>query len=373
MSKKRRNEPEDDLIDLDEVDLDEEDEDTAYRDEDINLDEEEDDLDDEADEDGHYKKKSIDLANLPIWVHGIIIGIILLIFAASAWALYRWNTGTKITFSKTDDISQYEVERLDNVFYLTAEDLEGHEDDGVNTILCLGNDSFTYNSGESGLAQQIAEKTDSVVYNAGFPSSCVSVRNVVYDSSYPLDMFSFYNITKDIVSGDFSGALEAAGTMEDSTYYQSVDLLQNLDMSTVDMLVIMYDAQDYLNQRAGRDFNDADNPITFMGAYHAGIKAIREAYPYIRIVVMSPTMCYAYTSEGQIVCGDTYDFGNGALPTYLQHIIDTCEELGVTFVDNYYGTVDVDNSDDLLLDNIHMNEECISIIANHFAQLIFNK
>ena len=311
--------------------------------------------------------------NLPWWVHAIIIGIIVLIIAGSVWALYRWNTGTKITFDKTEDMSIYEVERLDNVFYLTAEDLEGHEDDGVNTILCLGNDAFTYVAGENSLSSKIASLTGSTVYNAAFPSSCVSLRTATYDSSYPLDLFSFYNVTQAMVSGDYSEMAAAAASMEDSTYSQSVEVLQNIDMESVDMIVIMYDAQDYINQRAGRDFNDADNPITFMGAYHAGLSALREAFPYIRIVVMSHTMCYAYTSEGQIVSGDTYDFGNGALPTYLQHIIDTCEELGITFVDNYYGTVDESNSDEMLVDNIHMSDACLDIIAEHFTELLFGE
>ncbi|MCR4832053.1 MAG: SGNH/GDSL hydrolase family protein, partial [Butyrivibrio sp.] len=327
---------------------------------------------DEDYDDEPGRRKRIDLANLPWWVHAAILGTIALIIGASAWALYRWNTGEKITFTKTDDMSQYETERLDNVFYLTSEDLEGHVDDGVNTILCLGNDAFTYNSGDKGLASRIAALTDSTVYNAAFPLSCVSLRTATYDSSYPMDLFSFYNVTQAMVSGDFSDMEAAAAAMDDSTYSQSVDVLQNIDMDSVDMIVIMYDAQDYLNQRAGRDFNDADNPITFMGAYHAGLTALREAFPYIRIVVMSHTLCYAYTSEG-VVSGDTYDFGNGALPTYLQHIIDTCEELGVTFVDNYYGTVDESNSSELLVDTIHLSDDCVELIAEHFKELLFGE
>jgi len=327
---------------------------------------------DEDYDDEPGRRKRIDFANLPWWVHAAILGTIALIIGASAWALYRWNTGEKITFTKTDDMSQYETERLDNVFYLTSEDLEGHVDDGVNTILCLGNDAFTYNSGDKGLASRIAALTDSTVYNAAFPLSCVSLRTATYDSSYPMDLFSFYNVTQAMVSGDFSDMEAAAAAMDDSTYSQSVDVLQNIDMDSVDMIVIMYDAQDYLNQRAGRDFNDADNPITFMGAYHAGLTALREAFPYIRIVVMSHTLCYAYTSEG-VVSGDTYDFGNGALPTYLQHIIDTCEELGVTFVDNYYGTVDESNSSELLVDTIHLSDDCVELIAEHFKELLFGE
>lgn len=334
-------------------------------------DEDSEDYDEDFD-DEPGRRKRIDLANLPWWVHAAILGTIALIIGASAWALYRWNTGEKITFTKTDDMSQYETERLDNVFYLTSEDLEGHVDDGVNTILCLGNDAFTYNSGDKGLASRIAALTDSTVYNAAFPLSCVSLRTATYDSSYPMDLFSFYNVTQAMVSGDFSDMEAAAAAMDDSTYSQSVDVLQNIDMDSVDMIVIMYDAQDYLNQRAGRDFNDADNPITFMGAYHAGLTALREAFPYIRIVVMSHTLCYAYTSEG-VVSGDTYDFGNGALPTYLQHIIDTCEELGITFVDNYYGTVDESNSSELLVDTIHLSDDCVELIAVHFKELLFGE
>ena len=36
-----------------------------------------------------------------------------------------------------------DVEVLDSIIPLAPDKLEGHEDDGVTTILCLGNDPFS--------------------------------------------------------------------------------------------------------------------------------------------------------------------------------------------------------------------------------------
>ena len=88
---------------------------------------------------------------------------------------------------------------------------------------------------------------------------------------------------------------------------------------------------------------------------------------------MSFPMCYAYDSSGSLVNGDMYDFGNGRLTTYLQFMIDVSGATGVSFVDNYYGTIHEDNSSEWLLDNIHVNAACNEHMADHFITAIYGK
>ncbi|WP_292145609.1 hypothetical protein, partial [Butyrivibrio sp.] len=135
--------------------------------------------------------------------------------------------------------------------------------------------------------------------------------------------------------------------------------------------VIFYNAQDYLNLRVGMNPDNDSDPVTFSGALNAGIKLIQEKYPFIRIVCMSFPMCYAYDSSGQLVSGDRYDFGNGKLTTYLQFMIDVSGATGVSFVDNYYGTIHEDNSSTWLLDNVHVNADCNAYMADHFVRVIY--
>ena len=86
---------------------------------------------------------------------------------------------------------------------------------------------------------------------------------------------------------------------------------------------------------------------------------------------MSFPMCYAYDNSGALVSGDRFDFGNGRLTTYLQFMIDVSGATGVSFVDNYYGTIHEDNSSSWLLDNIHVNADCNAFMADHFIRVIY--
>ncbi len=309
---------------------------------------------------------------IPIWVHLLVIGLIIAVIAFVAIKLSIWNKGFTIDTSDVD-ASEFDVEVEDQIFVLTEDKLEGHEDDGEENILVLGNDTLTFDASETGICEQIAKKTGANVINAGFPSSNIALKNAEYQDSYPLDRFSFYNIANCISTGDFSEMLETANTYEDYAYSFYTYNLSGTDFSKLDTIVIYYDATDYINLRPGRNPDNPDDPMTYMGALSSGIKKIQEKYPYIRIVCMSFTFCYAYDTDGVLKNGDRVDFGNGKLTTYRQHMIDVCGDRGVSFIDNYYGTIDEGNSEDFLLDNIHVNQDGNEHIAAHFAEAIYEK
>ena len=307
---------------------------------------------------------------IPIWVHIILIAIIVGVLAFSGIKLWRWNQGTAKTEGVTGE--SYEVEVLDQIFLLSEDKKAGHEEDGTETILFLGNDSLTYDTSETGVTSQVQSKlAGSNCINAGFPASTVALKNAEYTDDYALDAFSFYNVAKCIYDEDFDQLIEKSTLFEDSRYDKSAETLRDLDFNTVDTLVIFYNAQDYLNLRVGMNPDNDSDPVTFSGALNAGIKLIQEKYPFIRIVCMSFPMCYAYDSSGQLVSGDRYDFGNGKLTTYLQFMIDVSGATGVSFVDNYYGTIHEDNSSTWLLDNVHVNADCNAYMADHFVRVIY--
>ncbi len=319
------------------------------------------------DDDRSQKKGGV-----PIWVHFAVLGLIVLVIAFVAFKLNKWNQGFSIDTSDVD-ASEYDVEVLDQIFVLPADKLEGHEDDGEETILVLGNDAVTYDLSETGICSQIAKKTDATVINAGFPGSTIALKNAEYQDSYALDRFSFSHVVDCIEAEDYSSMLDAATRFEDFAYSVNTGHLAQVDFGRVDTLVIYYDASYDNNLRLRLFPSDGQDPVTYMGALSRGIKKIQQKYPYIRIVCMSLTFCYAYDSEGTLKNGDRVDFGNGKLTTYLQHMIDTCGDCGVSFVDNYYGTIDEGNSSEYLLDNIHVNQACNEHIAKHFAEAIYGK
>ena len=84
--------------------------------------------------------------------HIIIIVAILLIAVFSVYRLMRWNQGTTVEESEVEvDPSAFDIETLDMIIPMDASRLEGREDDGETTILCIGNNPFADLRGEGGL------------------------------------------------------------------------------------------------------------------------------------------------------------------------------------------------------------------------------
>ncbi len=306
-------------------------------------------------------------------IHLILLAAIALIVGFSGYRLYKWNKGVPSDYDPDYQTTDFDTEAMDNIIPLAPDKLEGHEDDGVTTILCLGDDPFSLERGEGGLSEQIAAKTGASVYNGSFTGTTIAAQFEDYNDGYILDAFSFSYVAQSLASGNFDLMKTAATYSYDESFAENTAMLESLDMNTVDMLCIMYDASDYINKRPCDDPNDPYAIITYTGALRAGITAIQEAYPHIRIVVMSHTFCHNINEEGNFENGDRVDLGHGTLSHYLQKELDATSECGVSFIDNFYGSINEDNYLDYMTDYIHLNDAGRELVASRFVQCIFPK
>lgn len=306
-------------------------------------------------------------------IHLILLAVIVLIVIFCAVKLYIWNKGVPSDYDPNRQTTDFDTEAMDYIIPLAPDKLEGREDDGVTTILCLGDDPFSLDQGPGGLAEQIAAKTGTTVYNGSFTGTTMAVQFEDYNDGYILDAFAFVNVAKSLASGNFDLMRTAASYSFDQAFPQTVSTLESIDMNTLDMICIMYDGSDYINKRPCEDPNHPDNPQTYTGALRSGIQAIQEAWPHIRIVVMSHTFCHNVNAEGNFENGDRVDLGHGTLSHYLQKELDTTSELGVSFIDNFYGSINEDNYLDYMTDYIHFNDAGRELLATRFAECIFPK
>lgn len=304
-------------------------------------------------------------------IHIIILGAIVLIVGFSAYRLYKWNQGVPSDYDPDYQTTDFDIEAMDSIIPLAPDKLEGHEDDGMTTILCLGDDPFSLNQGEGGLAEQIALKTGATVYNGSFTGTTMASQNPSYQDWYFLDAFSFSFVAQSLASGDFDTMKQAAAYSYDEAFPRTTEMLASLDMNSIDIICIMYDGSDYINKRPCDDPNAPYDIITYTGALRAGVTAIQEAYPHIRIVVMSHTFCHTINEEGNFENGDRIDLGNGTLSHYLQKELDACMDCGVSLIDNFYGSVNEDNYLDYMTDYIHLNDDARELLADRFVQCIF--
>lgn len=321
--------------------------------------------------DSRQKNMPKEQKHFHVSIHLVLLAAIVLIAGFSAYRLYIWNKGVPSDYDPNYQTTDFDTEAMDNIIPLAPDKLEGHEDDGVTTILCLGDDPFSLDRGENGLSELIAAKTGAVVYNGSFTGTTIAAQLDEYNDGYIMDAFSFSYIAKSLASGDFELMKTAANYSYDEAFPENTAMLASLDMNAVDLICIMYDASDYINQRPCDDPNDPYSIVTYTGALRAGITAIQEAYPHIRIVVMSHTFCHNINAEGNFENADRVDLGHGTISHYLQKELDATSECGVSFIDNFYGAINEDNYLDYMTDYIHFNDAGRNLLADRFVQCIF--
>lgn len=336
----------------------------------INGAEETDEITEES-EDTERTEERTDTKKPNINIHVILLCVIVLIVGFSAYRLYRWNIGVPSDYDPNYQTTDFDIEAIDSIIPLAPDKLEGHVDDGVTTILCLGDDPFSLEQGDGGLAEQIAAKTGATVYNGSFTNTTIASQNPTYQDWYYLDAFSFSYVAQSLASGDFDLMTNAAAYSYDEAFPRTTAMLASLDMSSVDIICIMYDGSDYINRRPCDDPNAPYDIITYTGALRTGIEAIQEAYPYIRIVVMSHTFCFYVNEEENFENGDRVDLGNGTLSHYLQKELDVTMDCSVSFIDNFYGSINEDNYLGYMTDYIHFNDAGRELLADRFVQCLF--
>lgn len=303
-------------------------------------------------------------------LHIVLLSAIVIIVVVCAYKLYKWNKGKPSDYDPNFQTTEFDVEVLDSIIPLAPDKKKEHEDDGVTTILCLGNDPFSLDKGEKGLAQQIAAKSGATVYNGALTGTTIGATQEIYNDGYWMDALSLSYLAKGIASGDFSIIEAAAYCSYDPDFVPTVQMLEGLDMEKIDIICIMYDGIDYINKIPSDDPNDPYPIVAYTGALRTAITALQEAFPYIRIVVMSHTFCHSINEEGNFQNGDRVDLGHGTLSHYLQKELDVTLDCGVSWIDNFYGSINEDNYLDYMTDYIHINEAGKELLAQRFVDCI---
>lgn len=280
-------------------------------------------------------------------IHIILITLIVVILGVSGYELYKWNHGERIEIDPNADTSEFDVEVLDEIIAMNPADYEGHKFDDETTVLLLGNGEVAFTRDDAdGIAKQIADGAGATVYNAAFPYPTLATRNLaMIEQNYPDDIYSLTYLADAICTGDFSEIDRVTQTYHgDGNFTQdAVKILKNVDYDNLDVIVIMYDASDYFENRAIENPKDDEERCTIVGSLNYSIRRIHQTYPYVRIIVSSLYYTEGKNDDGSPYDPDILDRGNGTLSNYFYNELNTCVDLSVSFLDNFYGTINQDN------------------------------
>lgn len=305
--------------------------------------------------------------------HIVISAFILLAIAGTVFFIAKWARGVDSTYDRDAIEGGYDIEILDRVYYMYPEDLGNHTPNDPKTVLCFGNAPFADDrSSTNNLCSLIAEETGANVINLSIPDSYLSMNSPEGNITDPLDYYTFYFLTcfavledKDQLISDYDRLARGQSEIGDTV----VDYLCDVDLNTVDSVVLMYDAADYLIGRIKETPEQVDNPRTFCGNMFAGIELLQATYPHIQIIVMSPTYAYAIDENGEYTSSDIIKVEGESLSSYAITQLNLCQVAEVTFIDNIYGTVHADNADEYLTDNVHLNVKGRKLVAERFSEI----
>lgn len=189
-----------------------------------------------------------------------------------------------------------------------------------------------------------------------------------------MDIFNFYWLchlaVNDIIDEKYMEGLNVLGDNAPPEAMEIYNTLNTLDFSTVDAIAIMYDASDYLAGHEMYSDTNYTDIVQFTGNLEAGIELLREAYPHIRIIVLSPPYAFGLDENGNYVSSDIQRYGWDVLSTYVIKQYQSCSSRSVTFVDNLYGTITQDNASEYLTDHLHLNVNGRKLVAQRFVNAL---
>ena len=319
-------------------------------------------------------KKTAKKKKTGINFHVILLVLIALVFVVIAFKLLFWDKRQHHnTDLENDTTLSFDTEALDSIVPLDSSDTSEKKIDEDLRILFVGNGSLADDkASDTNLANIVQAKTGATVYNCAISDSYMSMQNSTYRTKYPYDAFSFYFLCTLFTTGNtetVSWAERDLGTLPQDAA-ESIDLLQSIDYSQLDILCVYYDAADYLDQRPIINFDNEGDPTSFCGALHSGIQLVKEQYPHVRIIVMSPSYAYVVDENGNYTSPFQTDILADTLSIYVGLEAQTCMGDNVSFVDNFYGSIYEEIADEYLKDSILLNEKGHELLADRFLEAL---
>lgn len=296
--------------------------------------------------------------------HILILIAVILMAVIAIWRINVWNKGVESDYDPNEDTSEFDIETEDYIVPLLDDAKKQQVDDGVETVLILGNNPMAINNDGTGVADKIRSLTDANIVNAAIYGSSVAKKNLEFTENYLEDAFSFSWMCYCIAHDDFLLQRNAAdGIGDDGVIREAIDELDNLDFKTVDTIIIQYDGRDYELGYPSASIYDDEIPCSVAGSLHQGIQYLQVTMPQARIIVSSPYYYFIEDPDKEhtyIPCteaingqkgGDVDEFSYGNLGDYVISMKAIAVGDGVSFVDNYFGTITEDNYATMLKDD----------------------
>lgn len=244
-------------------------------------------------------------------------------------------------------------------------------------IVVLGDSIMGNVRDDTSIPAKLEQALGVKVYNGAFGGTCASRTNEAMEASFVSDNLCLAALADTIASQDF-GVLHASVAYgmkykeinrQVLPYFEeSVNRLENLDFKKTEILVLAYGTNDYTK---AVKLDNSENPYdtgTFGGSLRNSIELLKETYPDMQIVLVTPIYCILFSQEESYDCTEK-DFGSGYLEDYVQLLLQIGREYNLPVIDNYHNSgICLENWKEYLEDGMHPNEDGRELLAAQMAE-----
>ena len=311
----------------------------------------------------------------------VMISAILIIIGVVATMLIRWQKGIDLTITEEDLTEDYDIESEDFYSVFNPYNVDGYVDDGELNIVILGDQTIYNYNDETGIANLIAEKTGANVTALSLPDTKIALTNPGFTLEQAEDAFNLYYLTLSICGGkhgSYDLQDSAINYIEDNEIYREyVRALREIDFSKVDIMILSYGLNDYL--QASRNTGDevySEQPYGTMdslsGSLDSSLQNLNERFPAMQIIISSPSFCIVKDEDGNEIGADLYNPGNGSLGDYVAFTKGVAQSHQASFADNYFfSDFNAGNYEGLLDENGMPNAAARELIADHIISFFY--
>ena len=245
-------------------------------------------------------------------------------------------------------------------------------------IVFLGDSIIGNFAGSESVTEIVEERLGKSTFNGAFGGTTLSCSDELMWGSVTATQWSLAELADAIAYNDWNSQ---RSTMQYASFYGDVNMqslyyfedrmkeLSEVDFSGVEFLIIEHGTNDYNCGRVLDNPEDLYDITTFGGALRHSIKVLKEAYPDMQIVLMSPIYC-ELGEEREKKC-DSWDWGGGTLDEYIQLEKEIAAEYGVLFMDAYTGSgIREDNAKEYLGDGLHLTAEGAEMLSDFVAKYL---
>ena len=240
-------------------------------------------------------------------------------------------------------------------------------------VVFLGDSVYGLCRDETSIPARLQEKTGLKCYNGGLGGTVLGRADAGRRLGYTKDSISAAGLVRSFVVKDF-GVQRTVHIREAATDYFE-DTLGDLGQIDFDQVKILFIGSGLNDYHSGNPVESVENPYdeyTYCGAIRSIVRELREAYPDLRIIFITPP--YTWYTVPELTC-EEYDLGGGVLEDYVNAEIGLCQALDVEVIDIYHDYYPHEKWEDLYLytdDGLHPNDAGREKIAQTIAEYLEN-